>query len=626
MNGMNEGMRPSLFDQLGGGDGQDDLDWFEEMKASGTRDGGTEERSRRRRARSRTDGHGIAMAETDPTVPETAPLPMPAGRATTGGPVADGSMTGPERPTIPPGSAVPSPVSASEDADGVTNPPIGPSITPTVDVPLPAGDASSITPAETCKGMRESLQAVADHDDSADGGPARAGKWPHRILIAVCVLAVLLTGLAVVGGKVRENALLEASRHVTSSMDALKGANGKARGILGSYGSDDLSDPDLLDELSAQVKTNRVILGTSHDGLDAKRAESLAGKADTATKRTLSLNGKIKTSAADRKRETASKKLQESLKKARNLKSSVKSEDYVRKALSDLDKAIGQAESLSDDATADRIDRVRARLDKAYGSVSTLVEEKRKADEQAKAEADAKAKAEQEEQARRQTQSQQTTTPNTRPHPPAAISEARTVVPVAAPPPDRRIPGTPADGAYPHPKPMTACPNPIRACERQGASHVRKQTSLIDTVPGPSGARMDHHRRHRRNADGPRVQPVAFHRWHGHGVRFRIIVRHLVRTPVEKGEERDVGTAGGHDVHRGCGKHRRRGTRTAQRPGGLQRGHAFEPAVPSRPSGSRGGERPVRRHRLRKAGGTDPCAGTAMVSAGHAGGHRRETR
>ena len=51
MNGMNEGMRPSLFDQLGGGDGQDDLDWFEEMKASGTRDGGTEERSRRRRAR-----------------------------------------------------------------------------------------------------------------------------------------------------------------------------------------------------------------------------------------------------------------------------------------------------------------------------------------------------------------------------------------------------------------------------------------------------------------------------------------------------------------------------------------------------------------------------------------------
>ena len=64
MSGMNEGMRPSLFDQLGGGDGQDDLDWFEEMKASGTRDGGTEERSRRRRARSRTDGHGIAMAET----------------------------------------------------------------------------------------------------------------------------------------------------------------------------------------------------------------------------------------------------------------------------------------------------------------------------------------------------------------------------------------------------------------------------------------------------------------------------------------------------------------------------------------------------------------------------------
>ena len=395
MNGMNEGMRPSLFDQLGGGDGQDDLDWFEEMKTSGTRDGGTEERSRRRRARSRTDGHGIAMAETDPTVPETAPLPMPAGKATTGGPVADGSMTGPERPTIPPGSAVPSPVSASEDADGMTNPPIGP----------------SITPAETCKGMRESLQAVADHDDPADGGPARAGKWPHRILIAVCVLAVLLTGLAVVGGKVRENALLEASRHVTSSMDALKGANGKARGILGSYGSDDLSDPDLLDELSAQVKTNRVILGTSHSGLDAKRAESLAGKADTATKRTLSLNGKIKTSAADRKRETASKKLRECLKKARNLKSSVKSEDYVRKALSDLDKAIGQAESLADDATADRIDRVRVRLDKAYGSVSTLVEEKRKADEQAKAEADAKAKAEQEEQARRQTQSQQTTTP-----------------------------------------------------------------------------------------------------------------------------------------------------------------------------------------------------------------------
>lgn len=80
MNGMNEGMRPSLFDQLGGGDGQDDLDWFEGMKASGTRDGGTEERSRRRRARSRTDGHGIAMAETDPTVPETAPLPMPEGR------------------------------------------------------------------------------------------------------------------------------------------------------------------------------------------------------------------------------------------------------------------------------------------------------------------------------------------------------------------------------------------------------------------------------------------------------------------------------------------------------------------------------------------------------------------
>ena len=260
MNGMNEGMRPSLFDQLGGGDGQDDLNWFEEMKASGTRDGGTEERSRRRRARSRTDGHGIAMAETDPTVPETAPLPMPAERATTGGPVADGSMSGPERPTIPPRSAVPSPVSASEDADGMTNPPMGPSITLTVDVPLPAGDASSITPAETCKGMRESLQAVADHDDPADGGPARAGKWPHRILIAVCVLAVLLTGLAVVGGKVRENALLEASRHVTSSMDALKGANGKARGILGSYGSDDLSDPDLLDELSAQVKTNRVIL------------------------------------------------------------------------------------------------------------------------------------------------------------------------------------------------------------------------------------------------------------------------------------------------------------------------------------------------------------------------------
>ena len=259
--------------------------------------------------------------------------------------------------------------------------------------------------------MRESLQAVADHDDPADGGPARAGKWPHRILIAVCVLAVLLTGLAVVGGKARENALLEASRHVTSSMDALKGANGKARGILGSYGSDDLSDPDLLDELSAQVKTNRVILGTSHDRLDAKRAESLAGKADTATKRTLSLNGKIKTSAADRKRETASKKLRESLKKARTLKSSVKSEDYVRKALSDLDKAIGQAESLADDATADRIDRVRVRLDKAYGSVSTLVEEKRKADEQAKAEADAKAKAEQEEQARRQTQSRQTTTP-----------------------------------------------------------------------------------------------------------------------------------------------------------------------------------------------------------------------
>ena len=79
MNGMNEGMRPSLFDQLGGGDGQDDLDWFEEMKASGTRDGGTEERSRRRRARSRTDGHGIAMAETDPTVQETAPRRMPAG-------------------------------------------------------------------------------------------------------------------------------------------------------------------------------------------------------------------------------------------------------------------------------------------------------------------------------------------------------------------------------------------------------------------------------------------------------------------------------------------------------------------------------------------------------------------
>ena len=95
MNGMNEGMRPSLFDQLGGGDGQDDLDWFEGMKASGTRDGGTEERSRRRRARSRTDGHGIAMAETDPTVPETAPLPMPAGKATTGGPAADGRMTWP---------------------------------------------------------------------------------------------------------------------------------------------------------------------------------------------------------------------------------------------------------------------------------------------------------------------------------------------------------------------------------------------------------------------------------------------------------------------------------------------------------------------------------------------------
>ena len=49
MNGMNEGMRPSLFDQLGGGDGQDDLDWFEGMKASGTRGGGTEERSRHRR-------------------------------------------------------------------------------------------------------------------------------------------------------------------------------------------------------------------------------------------------------------------------------------------------------------------------------------------------------------------------------------------------------------------------------------------------------------------------------------------------------------------------------------------------------------------------------------------------
>ncbi|WP_137658199.1 hypothetical protein [Bifidobacterium moukalabense] len=404
MNGMNEGMRPSLFDQLGGGDGRDDLDWFEEMKASGTRDGGTEERSRRRRARSRTDGHGIAMAETDPTVPETAPLPMPAERATTGEPAADGSMSGPERPTIMPGSAVPSPVSASEDADGMADP-------PTVDASLPAGDASPITRAETRKDMRESLQAVADHDDPADGGPARAGKWPHRILIAVCVLAVLLTGLAVVGGKARENALLEASRHVTSSMDALKGANGKARGMLGSYGSDDLSDPDLLGKLSAQVKTNRAILGTSHDGLDAKRTESLARKADTATKRTLSLNGKVRTSAADRKRRTASKKLRESLKKARNLKSSVKSEDYVRKALSDLDKAIGQAESLADDATADRIDKVRIRLDKTYGSVSTLVEEKRKADERAKAEADAKAKAEQEEQARRQTQSQQTTTP-----------------------------------------------------------------------------------------------------------------------------------------------------------------------------------------------------------------------
>lgn len=415
MNGMNEGMRPSLFDQLGGGDGQDDLDWFEGMKASGTRNGGTEERSRRRHARSRTDGHGIAMAETDPTVPRPSPLPssppMPAERATTGGPVTDGSMSGPERSMIMPGSAVPSPVSASEDVDGMADPPMGPSIAPTVDASLPAGDASPITRAETRKDGKESLQAVADQDDPADEGPARAGKWPHRILIAACVLAVLPTGLAAVGGKARENALLEASRHVTSSMDALKDANGKARGMLGSYGSDDLSDPDLLDKLSTQVKTNHVILGTSHDGLDAKRAESLARKAGKATKRTLSLNGKVRTSAADRKRRTASKKLQESLKKARNLKSSVKSEDYVRKALSDLDKAIRQAESLSDDATADRIDKVRIRLDKACGSVSTLVEEKRKADEQAKAEADATAKAEQEEQTHRQTQSQQTTTP-----------------------------------------------------------------------------------------------------------------------------------------------------------------------------------------------------------------------
>ena len=434
--------QPSLFDQLTPSDAlRDDLDWLDSLQE--TKPSKPPRKPKNRRSNRKHDAepvrHGDAR-ETTPAPPTEATVPATIADTV----VLPSASESTDTASIPQSASVeaedatdrmteqPEPSRPSEETSPMPAVPLPPRPTMLVedaDVPDEAEDTltsmipvgretpseSDVPPAETASD--DSSTAVSLQDMADPDGPSEDAKtmvWVRRGIIIALSFMLLLVLFAIMGSHsatVRQQA---AAERLQTSMSQLSTWTGKAKTTIRQADRIGLKDTDDIDSLRRLIDSNGRLMRSDRTGLSENELEQLAGKADKATERTRTLTGKIGRLVKDKPLTDARNKCHTALDKASKASNDAKpSDDATRAAKTALDKLIAQARKLDSKTTIDTWNDMAAKLDKARENLSRALDEKAKADEEAKRQAEA-----QEQQQAQQQQSQQATpTPTPTPTP-----------------------------------------------------------------------------------------------------------------------------------------------------------------------------------------------------------------